>query len=377
MNAAERRIRTYEAMGWHRTGWEADDRAAEWLITELASVGVDGHTQTFEFPSFAYEAAELRVGAEKVFGCPLYDGPFTGDMGVFAPLRSVPAGRTECITVWRPSADDPLRFGEGIYQHLEKLAADGAKAVVIVMGDKDNEPVLRNAERPRDPIGLPVLQVAPANMVKFDEGAVAKLVITGQRKAGTARNVVAEISGADPAAAPVTLMTPKSGWYTCAAERGGGIAIWIEVAGRIAAEPGRRSLSIVASSGHELHHLGLEHYISELGPDAANVHTWMHLGASIGSRNGQPAYAASDDELFNVATHTLSQLQLERRAFPVGSAGFGEARNIGEIGGRFVSFLGGHPYFHSPSDTYDRCIDPESLAKHTDAVERVIRYMLQ
>ena len=47
------------------------------------------------------------------------------------------------------------------------------------------------------------------------------------------------------------------------------------------------------------------------------------------------------------------------------NAGFGEARNIREIGGRFVSFLGGHPYFHSPSDTYDRCIDPESLAKHT------------
>ena len=103
----------------------------------------------------------------------------------------------------------------------------------------------------------------------------------------------------------------------------------------------------------------------------------MHLGASIGSRNGQPAYAASDDELFNVATNALSELELKRRPFPVGNAGFGEARNIGEIGGRFVSLLGGHPYFHSPSDTYDRCIDPESLARHTDAVERIVRYMLQ
>ena len=171
-------------------------------------------------------------------------------------------------------------------------------------------------------------------------------------------------------------MTPKSGWYTCAAERGGGIAVWLEVAGRVAANPGRRPLNLVASSGHELHHLGLDHYISELGDDAARVHCWMHLGASIGSRNGNPAYAASDDELFEVATNALTAQGIERRAFPVGNAGFGEARNVGEIGGRFVSFLGGHPYFHSPRDTFDRCVDLELLGKHTDAVERIVRYML-
>ena len=103
----------------------------------------------------------------------------------------------------------------------------------------------------------------------------------------------------------------------------------------------------------------------------------MHLGASIGSRNGQPSYAASDDELFTVATDALNSQGLKRRAFPVGNAGFGEARNIGEINGRFASFLGGHPYFHSPQDTYDRCVDPESLAKHTDAAEQIVRHMLQ
>ena len=189
--------------------------------------------------------------------------------------------------------------------------------------------------------------------------------------------MIGTIPGADPDAEPVVLMTPKSGWYTCAAERGGGIAVWIEVAGRVAANRGRRTLNLVASSGHELHHLGLDHYIQQLGEAAHDVHAWMHLGASIGSRNGQPSYAASDDELFNVATDALNSQGLKRRAFPVGNAGFGEARNIGEINGRFASFLGGHPYFHSPQDTYDRCVDPESLAKHTNAAERIVRYMLQ
>ena len=271
-----------------------------------------------------------------------------------------------------------------MYTHLDALREGGAAAVVLVMGDPDGNHAIRNAERPLDPLDLAVLQVAPNDAAPLLEGAAraqaAQLTIQGWRKTKTAANVVATIPGTDPAAAPVTLMTPKSGWYSCAAERGGGIAIWIEVAGtsrqpsRAARQPQHRRLQRTRAAPPRARalHLGARR------EDAANVHTWMHLGASIGSRNGQPAYAASDDELFTVATTTPSPtFSWNAEPSPSATPGFGEARNIGEIGGRFVSFLGGHPYFHSPSDTYDRCIDPESLAKHTDAVEQIIRYMLQ
>ena len=235
------------------------------------------------------------------------------------------------IVIWERGADDAARMAAGVYDELAKLAAAGARAVVLVMGDEHGEPVLRNAERPWNPIDLPVLQIAPRDMVDFEPGTEAIVRIEGSREEVQARNVVAEIPGADPDAAPVTLMTPKSGWYTCAAERGGGIAVWLGVAERIAAgEQPRRTLRLVASSGHELHHLGLEAYIESLGDAASEVSAWIHLGAAIGARRGSPRFAASDDELMEVAGSALDAAGIVREPFPVGRSGYGEARNVAE-----------------------------------------------
>ena len=375
MNDAERRIRAYEELGDHRTGREADSATTWWMLEELRKVGVQADPQTWRFPRVEIHDAGIQFGPWDIPAVPTYDCAFTDHNGLSGVLRT---DNGPGIVVWEFAADDQERMAAGIYTSFELARADGADAIILVMGDPDGHPVLRNAERPLDPIPLPILQVAPMDAEPLLDaiGSEATMIVDGGRVDAPAHNVIAGIPGTDPDAASVTLMTPKSGWYTCAAERGGGIAIWLEVAGRIAANPGRRSLNLVASSGHELHHLGLDHYIRELGDAAHQVHAWMHLGASIGSRNGIPSYAASDDELFAVATDALNAQGLNRRAFPVGNAGFGEARNIGEINGRFVSFLGGHPYFHSPQDTYDRCVDLDSLAKHTDAVERIVRYML-
>lgn len=376
MNDAERRIRAYEEMGIHRTGREADNHTTSWMIEELRKVGVEAEAQTWRLPRVEIHDASIRFGGWDIPAVPTFDSAFTDHSGLSGTLRT---DNGPGIVVWEFAHDDQERMAAGIYSSFELARQDGADGVILVMGDPDGNPVLRNAERPLEPIELPVLQVAPidAGPLLDAVGSEITMISDGGRVDAPADNVIATIPGDDPDAAPVVLMTPKSGWYTCAAERGGGIAIWLEVAGRIAVNPGRRTLNLVASSGHELHHLGLDHYIQQLGDAAHEVHTWMHLGASIGSRNGQPSYAASDDELFSVATDALNAHGLKRRAFPIGNAGYGEARNIGEINGRFASFLGGHPYFHSPQDTYDRCVDPDSLAQHTDATERIVRYMLQ
>ena len=376
MNDAERRIRAYEEMGDHRSGREADNHTTWWMMEELRNVGVDADWQTWRFPRVEIHDASVRFGPWDIPAVPTFDSGFTDHHGLTGTLRR---DNGPGIVLWEFSPDDQERMATGVYTSFELARQDGADGIIMVMGDPDGHPVVRNAERPLDPIEVPVLQVAPmdAGPLLDAVGSEITMISDGGRVDAPADNVIGTIPGADPDADPVVLMTPKSGWYTCAAERGGGVAVWIEVAGRVAANPGRRTLNLVASSGHELHHLGLDHYIQQLGDAAHDVHAWMHLGASIGSRNGQPSYAASDDELFTVATDALNSQGLKRRAFPVGNAGFGEARNIGEINGRFASLLGGHPYFHSPQDTYDRCVDPESLAKHTDAAERIVRHMLQ
>ncbi len=56
-------------------------------------------------------------------------------------------------------------------------------------------------------------------------------------------------------------MTPRSGWWQCASERGGGIAVWVEILAAVAAAKPARTVNFVASTGHELGHYGLTHYL--------------------------------------------------------------------------------------------------------------------
>src|SRR5260370_33573510 len=46
------------------------------------------------------------------------------------------------------------------------------------------------------------------------------------RTTAQAFNVTAKIAGKDPTLAPLVVMTPYSGWWQCASERGGGLAWW-------------------------------------------------------------------------------------------------------------------------------------------------------
>lgn len=381
---AERRIRRYEEMGWHRTGWQADDQAADWLIAELQTAGIEARDQPFTAPRLHWSpSVELRIGPWSIPGEPLSDGGltppdgFSGRVG-FVDSADLNSYDGSAIAIWRRGPDDPDRMAPGVYDDLARLEAAGARAVVLIMGDEHGNPVLRNAERPWNPISLPVLQVAPENAeLGVDWSEEATVVVTGRREKVQARNVVAEIPGTDPDAAPATLMTPKSGWFTCAAERGGGLAVWLAVAERIAAgQPPRRTLRLVASSGHELHHLGLDAYLDSLAEPVSDIAAWIHLGASIGAKRGAARLAASDNELMALAQSALADSNVKRTAFPVGASGYGEARNIAEQEGRYISLLGNHPYFHSPNDTHNNAVDPDDLANHITAAEQIARTLL-
>lgn len=374
---AERRIRAYERLGIHRTGWGADDAAAHWLAEELAAVGVEAQVEQFEFPQLHIRRAELRLGDRAIPGVPLYDAGTTPREGISAPLAHAPDGVLKssgrAIAVWELPEADTRRLTPAVYETLESLAAAGAIGVVMVMGDEHGAPVLRNAERPDDPLALPVLQVAPKDIGEGLAGE-ATMVIDAERRPGTALNVAAEIAGTNPSLAPVVLMTPKSGWYTCAAERGGGLAIWLAVAEAVAQHPGERTLKLIASSGHELHHYGLDAWLDgPTGVPAQDAHVWIHLGASIGAKRGIGRVGAADEELMALAQQALAEHGIEREPMAVGFSGYGEARNIAERGGRYISLLGGHPYFHSPNDIFEKAVSTANLVDHMSAVVLIVR----
>ena len=138
------------------------------------------------------------------------------------------------------------------------------------------------------------------------QSAVVQLVVQVNRVATAANNVIVELVGTEPTLPPLVVMTPRSGWYACSSERGGGIVCWLELIRSLAASPTKRSVLFVASSGHELGHLGIDAFIANRNGIVQNSVAWLHLGANIGAATDTTnLLQASDDALDAAATEAL------------------------------------------------------------------------
>ena len=57
-------------------------------------------------------------------------------------------------------------------------------------------------------------------------------------------------------------MTPRSGWWNCAADRGGGIVCWLEIMQAVHSDGPMRDVYFVPSSGQELGYLRLKAFLT-------------------------------------------------------------------------------------------------------------------
>ena len=159
-------------------------------------------------------------------------------------------------------------------------------------------------------------------------------------------------------------MTPRSGWHANASERGGGLVCWLETMRAVVASqrPRLRTVRFVASSGHELGHLGLHDYLRRNPTLAREAYAWVHFGANIGTSTGDTGMTPSDDRLRDAALRALAPHGLGAiRQSPAAQVA-GEAATIKEEDGRFVSFIGANDWFHNPRDRLARRGRSEAVA---------------
>ena len=178
------------------------------------------------------------------------------------------------------------------------------------------------------------------------------------RKDVEAYNTLATVPGRDPSLAPLGVMTPRSGWWQCASERGGGIAVWLEMLAAVAAAKPARTVNFVASTGHELGHYGLSRYLASRRELIAGSRAWIHLGANFTTAIlPQVRMQFSDAELQSLALEALARHGLAPDVqTPLGQTPIGEARNVAE-GGRYISITGFNGRFHQPSDRFPEAVD--------------------
>jgi hypothetical protein len=170
-------------------------------------------------------------------------------------------------------------------------------------------------------------------------------------------------------------MTPRSGWYSCASERGGGIVCWLELMRTLRASRPVRDIVFVASSGHELGHLGINAFVDARPGIIKTSAAWMHLGANIGAAvEPGNTIQSSDDRSEAILVNAMSEtdLPVDRRV-PRGTVPGGEAEVIHRGGGRYVSIIGRSALFHNPDDRGTGAVDPEVIARFIDALTNVAR----
>jgi len=365
-------IGAYEQQGNHRTATEVDRISGDWLADEVSKCGLKPSRENFTIDRVVPVATVLSVEGRRIDGIPLFDGGFTDAAGVSGRLGALgsdaPIGLTEIA---------PNTAGAGAL--MEARRQNRHRAIVVVT--RGGRPGLcpSNAENFLHPFGPPVLQVSSQEAGALGDlakrGAEVSLFTRVSRTRAEAFNVVSRVRGANPALPPLVIMTPRSGWWSCASERGGGIACWLELMRVMRKEKPARDVIFIASSGHELGQLGIEIHTERRPELIKGSRAWIHFGANVGAaQDPGNTIQASDDEMENAMSAPIiaAGLTINRRV-PRGTIPGGEAGVIHRGGGRYMSIIGRNALFHNPADHGPQAIDPGVIARFATAFTAIAR----
>ena len=367
-------IRAFDEQGFHRTGTVVDRRSGDWLANEVRQIGLEPVLEEFSLSRVDPLHASLEVNGRKIEGLPLFDGGFTDAAGVVGKLGNLNSDAAIGLTGIPPNAAQTGALGDARRE-------DKHEAIVVITRGRRPGFCPSNADSFLRPFGPPVLQVAsdeapfPADCAR--QGAKAVLTAHAERLQAKAFNVTTVVPGTDKSLAPLVVMTPRSGWWWCASERGGGVACWLEIMRTILAARAARDVLFVASSGHELGHLGLDAFIDRRAGLVPAAKAWIHLGASIGAAYGPGNnLQASDDEMESAMTKAMTKaaLAIDGR-LPRDATPRGEAENIHRGGGRYISIIGNNDLFHNASDRGADAVDVKIIERFAKAFGMVARLL--
>lgn len=368
-------IREYEEQGFHRTATGVDQRSGQWLAEQVQRAGLRPAIEPFAISRVDPVTTVLIGGGRRIDGLPMFDGAFTNAGGISGRLGPLHSDAEIGLTGTAVNAASRGPLGDA-------RRANTHKGIIAIT--KGARPGLcpSNADDFLKPFGPPVLQVSSDEAAWLTEqaakGTRMRLIANVLRNGATATNVSTEIPGTDASLPPIVVMTPRSGWYWCASERGGGIACWLDIMRSLNDAQLRHTVMFVASSGHELGHLGINAYIAERQGIVTRAKAWLHLGANIGAATdlNNNLLQASDDEMDRLMTAamTAARLKIARRA-PRGNVPSGEAEAVHRGGGRYVSSIGGSAVFHNLADRGPGAADPPAIANFSAAHVALIRQL--
>ena len=257
---------------------------------------------------------------------------------------------------------------------------------MLVTTGPSGEAVLLNTSPATPFVPLPLAILAPKDADPFiaavASDAKATLTITGNGGRRPTPNLIARLERGPKWLA---LSTPRTGWFTCSAERGNGIAALLELTQWAESRFPDISIFGLNTGGHEYGFVGTHDSI-DAAPPPADTPLWVHLGSAMAARDmiavgGRPAVLQSADS-HRILMATSNLIEDAERCF-AGLTGLEAPREVlggaGELStvidkGYASAFavLGVHSWFHTEKDTrrHDRRRSAGSRARSAQTAYR-------
>jgi hypothetical protein len=357
----------YDSQGIHRTGTEGDMKNVQWFADEIKSLGLEPVYDGFMINRLDIKEASLKIGEQVIKGVPVFDS-ITNDNEIIA--GSLDKFNSKAIL-------GASLISRDLYLEKER---ERNRHQGLVIAKKGAFPglFLINAYNFKKPIGPPVLQISNDSWPWIDqrikENAEATMTIQSVRTKVKVFNVITHLEGTKTDLSPLIVTTPRSGWWHCASERGGGIAGFLEIMRELCSHPPRRNVIFLANTGHELGNYGIQHYINAHKSLIKDVKAWLHLGANFAAANltqlgvktpSLVIFQASDIEIQELALKCMAHEGVKPDlTMPIGEVPpRSEAQNIHEVGGRYFSLIGTNNYFHHPEDRWPKAVDINKTVK--------------
>jgi len=387
-----RDVVTYSQFGEHRTATDGENKTTDWITERLEAAGLQTSFQSFPVETYFVSETSLIVDGQQIDCFPLWPPCWTGSHPVRAPLAPLGAtadqqkGRIALLKASPSFGALPFLSSEEDATLFHAVADAGALAVVVVGSGLSGEIHAYNTPDDTDVSPVPAVQVSaryePVLVAAARQGTKVSLLLDGRTEPqAEARNVFGRLYRGKNL---IVISTPKSGWFTCAGERGPGVALFLALACWVSQRKSQTSYLFDANTGHEIGGLGVRRFFEELAPTPDQVLAWIHLGANIAtweweeSPTGLQKHARPEN--YRIICHSPDFLPLLNSAFahlpglqPVAGRGIGEMRLMIQEGYHGFGFNGGaYRFFHTPVDLPEQATAPELLEPVALALTRAL-----
>ena len=347
-------IARYETFGIHRYGLESADATLDWIAAELTLAGLRVSEQRFRMDrQYVLKVGTLRIGDKLIDVVPQWWPPEDKtSFDITAPIA--PGGLARVSLPY----DRGAYLNDGHRARLAEAFAGKPQAVLLDIAHPSGEIFTYNVDQAGKPWPVPVLLVAPKDTALLQAGASASVSVrAAYRRDVKGRNIVARLDRGR--GKWLVISTPVTSWFTSTCERGPGIAGFLAMA-RLAKEKfPAHDLVFVATSGLEIGHGGMEHFMRDGAPKPAATAAWAHFGASLACRDPVLRAINSSAALTPLVDRHFAGVDGTR--FTAEKAAIGELREVHAAGyANFFGMAGIHRYFHTPADSA-AAVDPALL----------------